>query len=285
MMSGLDLSVPSVVLGCICLCMVKLSATSARPPSNDSVVSPRIGAIVPVGGFALILQNHFQLNNHNFLVMISFMIAAFFPYLSKMSKHRPNFVGAAHRNWNDRLIGTSGTYFLAALFAFVYSQHEMALVCFITSVGSSLYHRHREMMYFNLDHIFATSLMVVFIYTLISSYRHHEVYFTVGAVGLPFGVFLLVYCGMPADINLGPAPSSMLLCCIRQGREMYDSVHNLWHLASGVGPFMAVWYFHHLATIDPESSHYAIHVLPTVSLSISLVLNILGNIVGVMPLE
>lgn len=291
-MVALNLSVESVVLLCVCLSMVKVSATAVRP-SRTSIVSPRIGVITLMLAFCLMLRNHFHLYGHNFVIAISYLISAFFPYMIKPSKHRRSYEGHEMRNWNDRLITTSSAYIMCAAFAVWYGQFEIGVICFVTYIGSSLYHRHREMEYFNLDNIFATSLLMVFNYGLISSYHTHEIYFTLAAIGLPTAVFLIVYCGMPADIRKKGTSGSDLLCCIRTGRELYDTVHTLWHLASSVGPAMAVWYFDYVQNSDPSLhtsewsriDDFIIKNLPVIALSIAVTMNIMGNIHGIVPLE
>uniref|UniRef100_A0A7S3HNL6 Uncharacterized protein n=1 Tax=Spumella elongata TaxID=89044 RepID=A0A7S3HNL6_9STRA len=291
-MIDLDVSLPSVILTFLTLSMIFVSAT-AEVASRKTVLSPRIIPVTIIVAFCLKIRNHFHLHGHNFLVLVSYMISAFFPYLRKPSKHRRSFVGSVDRNWNDQLMTTSSSYLLSAVFAFSYGQFEIALICFITYIGSSLYHRHREMEFFNLDNIFATSLLFTCVYTLVSSYFTHEIYFIIGLMGLPTAMFLIVYCGMPADIRFKDIPGLEVVCCVRTGRELYDTVHALWHLASSVGPCMAVWYFHFKANEYDKTDmsdlnkldDQIISRLPYLALSLSIFANIAGNIDGIMPLE
>jgi hypothetical protein len=44
-------------------------------------------------------------------------------------------------------------------------------------------------------------------------------------------------------------------CCIRSERPLYNSIHSLWHVASGCGPLLSVWLFSCLsANQNPGSS-------------------------------
>jgi hypothetical protein len=72
----------------------------------------------------------------------------------------------------------------------------------------------------------------------------------------------------------------------------------MWHLASGGGPILAIWYFDYLKQNGLVSSvtvfnpiSWQVHtvsslaLLPYVALSIALCMNIMGNYYDIMPLE
>lgn len=186
----------------------------------------------------------------------------------------------------------------------------MAFLCTITCVGSTIYHRNREAVYFNIDNVFATSLLVAYSWSLYLSYGVYEGYFAFGLVGIPVAIFLLVYCGMPAEISIPKGSSSVSFCCTRSDRPLYNSVHAVWHLASGCGPILSVWLF---AALSQEHSArmalsggvgsermvmgsvlslegkvwfpLSLPVVPTVALLAGVVLNATGNLMGVMPME
>ena len=172
-------------------------------------------------------------------------------------------------------------------------------------MGSSIYHRNREAIYFNLDNIFATSLLVSYCWSLCIAYGAYEAYFIFGLVGIPVAIFLLVYCGMPADITIIKNASPGPLCCTRSDRPLYNSVHALWHVASGCGPLLSVWMFSNYAAdhgnmqilsgIKPETmvmgsavcfdSWGWMPVVPTTALLLGVLLNLTGNYFGVMPMN
>ena len=180
----------------------------------------------------------------------------------------------------------------------------MAYLCFVTCCGSSIYHRNREAAYFNVDNIFATSLLVSYCWSLYLSYGIFDEYFTFGLVGIPVAIFLLIYCGMPAEITFVKDNKLSPLCCVRSDREVYNSVHALWHIASGCGPLLSVWLFSTLSTeymtrddtfkdrnnmvmgsVMTVAGYPGLPIVPIVALAAGVLLNVTGNMLGVMPME
>lgn len=182
----------------------------------------------------------------------------------------------------------------------------MGFLCAITCAGSTIYHRNREAMYFNMDNIFATSLLVSYCWSLYLAYGVYEAYFMFGMLGIPVAIFLLVYCGLPADIQIFKETLLTPFCCIRSDRPLYNSVHALWHLASGCGPLLSVWMFSRCAAqhkvlqslleiSDRESmvmgsvmsidNYGYMPLVPTVALLFGVLLNLTGNYFGVMPMK
>lgn len=287
-----------LVAGGLCISMFKCGL-GAKTNGCDAAVGTERGLVIAVLSInAALLIWWFQLKHAYLTLIVSSFMSYFYPYVSKTSRHRQDYIGPQYRQSVDKLITTSAIYLVGAVVGVYYAQYDMALICFVTFAGSSLYHLHREMVFFNLDNIFATSLLVVFVYMLCSAYFHHEIVFILGAWGMPVAVFLIAYCGMPAEITLEHVPPSDRLCCTRTGREMYDSVHTMWHLASGGGPILAVWYFDYLKqnglvgsmtvynpiTLQVESVS-SLAVLPYVALGIALCMNLMGNYYDIMPLE
>lgn len=288
----------SLLVFALCMCMLKCAISFEE--RNDRIIlqSERRDLVLAAGAHSLLIMWWFDLENLELFWIISFLISLFFPYASKTSRYRGDYVGEKFRPKCDKLIITSAIYLCASLFAFLYDQYAMALICGVTFCGSSLYHRHREMVFFNLDNIFATSLLVVFVYVLCSSYYYHEIVFMLGALGMPVAVFLIVYCGMPADINLQKEIMIGGVCCTRSGRELYDTIHTLWHVASGGGPILAVWYFNYLKQNEllsyvPMYNPYinamdevaTLDALPYAALFVALCINVMGNYQGIMPLD
>jgi hypothetical protein len=209
--------------------------------------------------------------------------------------------GIALRPWLDHLVTTSLIYFLPAVYATLVSEYHMAYLCLVTCWGSTIYHRNREAAYFNVDNVFATSLLVSYCWSLYLSYGLFDEYFTFGLVGIPVAIFLLIYCGMPAEITIIGSSS---LCCVRSDRDLYNSVHALWHVASGCGPLLSVWLFSTLSKhrmIGQEShsdldvivmgslqtvpGYPGLPIVPIVALAAGVLLNVTGNMLGVMPME
>ncbi len=263
---------------CVCLCSLTLDV-------SDCMISECKAVVFLVLYFAL--TNVLTLMNMHcleFSLRIVFLLSIFQPYLSKSS--RLTFIQQYRRSWHDKLVWTSAVYLVAAVFAVCLEQYQISTLCCITFIGSSLYHRNREIRYFNLDNIFATSLLVVFGWSLCSSYYINEAYFLCGVLGLPVAAFLLVYCGMPADVSLDATGK----CCVRSNRPLYDSVHTLWHLLSGFGPILSCWYFYTVRRCQSQSSEVIVvvddpNLMPAVAILIGLFINAAGNVAGVMPLD
>lgn len=242
--------------------------------------SKHLAPVMTMYSYCLILIQWFDLFEFSFMVTIAFLISIFQPHLSKTSKY--NFVVRTpilHRDWDHHLITTSLVYSLSSVLGVYHGQYNVALLCLITTTGSILYHRNRESRYFNFDNIFATSLLVLYGYSVHSSYYHNEAYFLLGMMGLPVALFLIAYCGMPADITI----DKLSQCCLRTDRPMYNTVHTLWHLASGVGPLLAVWYFRHLEVRGIHDPY--IQQLPLWGVVGGTMLNAVGGYAGIMPLD
>jgi hypothetical protein len=104
-------------------------------------------------------------------------------HLSKPSKYYdPRPATSPRRPWTHVLVVTSATYGAAGLYAAVCGQPHLAFLCVVTWVSSSLYHRHCEARYFNVDNIFATSLLVVFAWSMYLAYPFSTAYFAFGTV-------------------------------------------------------------------------------------------------------
>eukprot|EP01036_Dinobryon_divergens_P028314 gene28314-37245_t len=190
-----------------------------------------------------------------FVFCVYLLVIGFVPYLAKESKYRRHLSVKDHfRDISDKLIVTSLVYLAASVYGLVKGQYEVSFLCAVTWWSSSSYHFFRESMYFNVDNIFAASLFIAFIYSLwISSGRADlEWYTNIGTIGLVLAGFLLIYCGNPATISFDNSYSPA--CCIRSGRALYDNVHSIWHLISGIGPTLSIWLFDY--ALEKELSAY-----------------------------
>ena len=276
-------------------CMIKLSWLDATDHSNGRIIDKNnrdkiftsvesLLFIYLIGLYGLIAIVWFESYHLTFFFGSCFLIAVFLPYLMKPSKYRQTCFGDLYRPFNDKLVQTSLVYLIAALYAVHMKQPQIAAVCLVTYCGSSLYHLNHETMFFNLDNVFATTLLNIFMWSLIQAYRHgHDTYFLLGALGLPVAIFLIVYCGDPADIAFVKQLTGCI--CVRSGRKLYDDVHTLWHFASGVGPFLALHYFLHVDNQSTIALDCNSAKLPYICVLIAVIINIIGNYYGIIPLD
>jgi hypothetical protein len=182
------------------------------------------------------------LEGYEFYGVVLWLSFVFSKYLSKTSKYY-DMSDIALRDWSDHLVTSNFSYFLPSIYAVFVGEYHMGFLCIITFLGSTIYHRNREAKYFNLDQIFATSFLATYGWSLYLSYSVNQAYFMFGFIGIPVAIFLLVYCGMPAEILMLRETLSAPFCCIRSERPMYNSIHALWHVVSGCGPLLSVYLF------------------------------------------
>ncbi len=277
------------------LCLLCSSVRFGVTDYAEYVISERNATFLKLVALLFSFTLHtFSFDKMQFSTLVISMIFLFLPYLSKDSKLSGFCISAVNRKWHDKLIWTSAVYFIAGMFALCLNEFEISTLCFVTFSGSTLYHRNREIKFFNLDNIFATSLLVVYSCSLLSSFSVCQEYFLLGMIGLPVAAFLLVYCGMPAEVSLDTTG----FVCTRTERTLYDKIHTLWHVISGMGPVMSVWYLHSIkhgnfylmgVPVSVDSTHwYAAFdssIMPTVAIGIGVVINLAGNIAGIMPLD
>jgi hypothetical protein len=216
-----------------------------------------------------------------------------------------------YRPYFDMLVTTSIMYALAGFFSLYVQEYYLSYFSFVTWISSSLYHVHGEQLFFNFDNIFATTLLLNYIWSLISAYHFlvDSVHLTIASVGLPLALFLLVYCGMPGTIT-------MLRDCLKCRRcqpEIYRPIHSLWHIATGLGICTAAWHFYQsrlenervIVSTSMGCSQCSLFfvgksvlgstcyfdeklnfpVVPCLTFVMSFGLNLLGNYNEVMPLD
>lgn len=214
-----------------------------------------------------------------------------------------------YRSWYDILVTTSFVYAFAGFFSLYVKEYYLAYFSIVTWISSSLYHLHGEQLFFNFDNIFATALLFIYIWSLISAYHYHvdSFHLSVASVGLPLAIFLLIYCGMPGNIVI----LRDCLQCSRCQPEVYRPIHSMWHIATGLGICTAAWHFYQIRLTNesinqiPLSSCYApfysgstilssicyfdpnlnFPIVPSVTFMLSIALNLFGNFQGVMPLD
>ncbi len=206
-------------------------------------------------------------------------------YGSSSKKYRAHF--SRMRDIYDPVIYTNVLYLIFGLYSFfLFKQWDLAVLQIFTFVGSSLYHLSKEANYFNLDQTFAGSLGCIFLLSLYDAYYVDLDYFLVGGfVALPLGIFLFDYCGMPADVTYEP------LCCVRQGRLVYDQIHSIWHIVSSLAPLGCSYFYsrhfpHEHLVLGRGYLDESTLCFPKVTVYaflISLGINIIGNATRVFP--
>lgn len=223
-------------------------------------------------------------------------------------------------------------YLLGAVYASIEEQWDMAVLLVCTFLATLAYHTSREARYFNVDFIFAMSVALIYWWTMYNATppeyweamyfspgldnnhqvcQPEELTFYLGVMGLPLCVFLFALCGAPAEIvaidknDLGQKISVGCLC--RRDSAIYNAVHPIWHIVSGIGPFWMVRYFRYYCAQDaglvfgardwtlaqgPLSEIVAalglgsilrVPAVFTVVVSTAIGLNLLGNSLGVFP--
>lgn len=250
----------------------------------------------------------FNLTDIVYFVSLAVGTAMMSPHLIQKSKfyYQVQYPGIQPRPWSDKLVTTSMIYAVAGVYAGYYGLYNIALNCVITSCGSVMYHRHREAQYFNLDNVFASSMVLMYGVTLASSLSRLREYFLFGCLGLPVASYLLVTCGMPAEITaVNTDKKSTIkkylyevtqyevvasLCCIRSDNPTYELLHTLWHLASGVGPIIAVvyvqWMISYATGTDAETwGTISKFYMPIGGIMFGGAVNAFGSIAGVFPVD
>uniref|UniRef100_A0A7S1XWR7 Uncharacterized protein n=1 Tax=Phaeomonas parva TaxID=124430 RepID=A0A7S1XWR7_9STRA len=172
-----------------------------------------------------------------------------------------------------------------ALYSFLSAQWSLGALQLGAAITSGLYHLSRETLFFNVDNVFGLSLgCTVFVAVKLAWDRGVMWYVIVNVLVLPVAGFLLVYCDFPGVV-------------VRQGEkarrlahERYDFWHAVWHAASGVVTLLNTYF---LVTYVPESECGAgmepwFPYPSTVafwSVLLSIGVNLVGNLAGVMPVD
>ncbi len=215
-----------------------------------------------------------------FYLLILCAIIIFSPYLMKASP----FISCCldrRRSCHDKLMITSMIYAISCLFSFLwYEDLDYSFFCLITTIGSLVYHYFREGRFFNFDNIFATVHFFVYCFTLTDSYGKCNEYFIFGLVSFPIALFSLVHCGLPAQISF---PSEGM--CVRESRPIYDNWHAVWHLSSGVGPTLSLFYLHSFYFELNVMGYLERRQIYTLALIASTLINIGANWLGIIPLD
>lgn len=209
-----------------------------------------------------------------------------FDYLSKSSKYRKYITSKdklLYRSWNDITIITSFVYIIPVMFCIQLHEYILASLSLFTFIGSLLYHRHREMCYFNFDNIFATSQFIMITWCLILMYfdDNYKIIFYIGAIGLFLAAYLLYSCGMPGIVTIQKNKSNTI-SYQRESSNIYANIHSLWHFISFLGPIISSWYY---SSSNIRVIYGINNFIPLLSLGIAIIINIFGNSIGIMPLD
>lgn len=209
-------------------------------------------------------------------------------------------------------------YAAGAVYAAMHSQLDLAMMCVGTFLSCSAYHLSHETRFFNLDFLFAAATGFVFLWTLLlaaplgdlNTHLYVDcctpsiVYTQYGLLAIPIGLLLFIGCGMPSEISeirateKNTSPYLQLCTHCRGDSTVYNWVHPVWHLVSGCAPILCAHFFaHQCDNTSPQFRDFTMGVapleigavsLPTVplfSLVAALALNLLGNALGVMPIQ
>lgn len=257
--------------------------------------------------------------------LVATIALVFYPYFGKAT---PTLVDKRFRfnNGNStRPLSTphilSGLIYLSGSFyALYHSQYDISILCFLTWFSSSIYHLTHESRFFNLDFTFAFAMALIFLWTMFlsapeiylwafgidslsatsllrtsSGCRPSEPHFLMGLSGIPLGIFLFVACGHPADIVPAKSVDGKLKdeCLCRQDNPMYNKLHPIWHIVSGLAPVLCIHFYSSMCAasspvmgiIDVNVLSMRVPTVPALSLAVSLGFNLLANVAGIMPLK
>jgi hypothetical protein len=186
----------------------------------------------------------------------------------------------------DKCVWSSLVYGLAGVYSLWLGQYALGTLQLVTCGGSTLYHLRKEAVYFNLDNIFASSLLFLTLYAGgLAIHVEDWAHCLATALGLPVAVFLIVWCGMPATLARDP--------CTGQGTRQcagphYDDWHSAWHFASGLGTVAIAHLFQrHWPQLQCGGPNFALFrdlpIVPTLCVVLALFMNIAGNWGRIMP--
>ncbi len=216
------------------------------------------------------------------------------PYMWKASKYRRKHgsnlsIGMElWRPWYDMLVWTSFAYAVPGVYAFSVKQYGMSILLAGTTVGSTLFHLTRETMFFNLDNVFAMSILFICLWALMCTIRLQEWWSALHIIIFgPMSLMLNVACGLPGVICCSKHNAALT---VRVSSPRYAYFHVFWHIVSGL---VVTFITHFLATSFPDLEAGGLQfslipdlpIVPTFAFVSSLGVNLYGNYVGFMPLN
>jgi len=243
---------------------------------------------------SLVLATVFDLAHYESLAeaiaIFSFLLFTI-PYLLKPSiLIRDKSIGVSFsdkdlwRSFSDIIVHSSLLYAVGAIAAFKYGMPGLGILHIYTCIGSTLFHWTRETMFFNWDNIGAMSLLFVAAYGLYCSFGV-DIYWTCsGLMGFPVAIFLLVYCGMPGKVCEEACQKR------RVPDPRYHFWHTAWHILSAAGTVLNLHFFNkHFPGMEAAGGQLPffpmVPMVPAICICCGLACNLLGNVLGAMPLK
>jgi hypothetical protein len=156
--------------------------------------------------------------------------------------------------------------------------------------------------FFNLDNVFATALFGATVWMVIhAAFIQEDLFHTaVVMLGVPSAGYFITFCGMPAKF----APSEHYpQKVLRLKENLYELYHTIWHIISGAGeyPGEILFVFYVAPGCFVCARYFSLHgqelgvgyfdsaqripLVPTLCVAIAIAINLLGNYIGVMPLD
>ena len=133
------------------------------------------------------------------------------------------------RKWNDKLCITSLIYLIITFECLILNQPLCLLLSFLTWISSLFYHRHKEQsqIWMFCDSFFAMSCFLITIWAIIFNifYWRWNFFLYFSAIFSPIVIYL--------NIKSGDATC-----------KNYEYYHNLWHILTGIGFGMVVYYLY-----------------------------------------
>jgi hypothetical protein len=188
---------------------------------------------------------------HYFIPIVSFGALHAFPeYLSKQSPlvGHADVVGISaedrSRKWTHPLVWSSFCYGGASLYALWSGLFSVATLLLVVCWGSVMFHKFKETMWFNLDNIYAQSLIgvgvfgdVYYIVQLALSGTTEDMVKLCAIIVLALAtLYVLLASGQPAFVS----------CCCdgkrhREENPAYSPLHTAWHFGSAILVCIAIW--------------------------------------------
>ena len=184
-------------------------------------------------------------NAHYFIPLITlYGLCMFTAYLAKDSPlvGTCNITGIEPENrtraWSHPLVWSSLSYGAASAFALHEKMYSVAALLFIVCWGSTMFHKFRETKWFNLDNIYAQSLIGVgvtgdvhlILQWTVYSQTSEDIWKALALAAFSVWTFYcLGACGQPAIVNCCPDGKKQ-----RVENPKYSPLHTGWHFGSAI---------------------------------------------------
>lgn len=208
----------------------------------------------------------------------------FLPYLAKPSKyikHRYKYPciwcnNTIYRNYCDHIVSSSFIYSISALISLYNNNYWFAFISLTTTISSLLYHLHKEAMYFNLDNICATTFLFYCFNIAYDAYSYMPFVSYIIFIGSLKALYIFCTSGDVCIISYNNLTNKYT----RIQNIKYVKYHCLWHYLTGFGSiFISIYLYmsknNHI--VDISDKNILLYYL------ISIILNIIGNNLGIIP--